>query len=831
MKELELFFEKVKESKVEEFKSQFENIITKYKNKNYIIDELIRYFNKYRKDLNAQKQTANEEDYKSLQISVIKCKKIINYLKMQYNIKNTDHKETSVSKKKNLNVDTNSYKKEKSKYLDDYKLKTYLQQLSVAEDKTLVLSNIIKLYKEAKEKETEKYTILCSKKDSIIRMLKVINNETTISAEREYLLELKKTFQKIGYLNKKENYYNNLLTTNNEKKNRKSIIEYVKEKELSNNQEIIENSLINNIDIDLKDFDLIDILYSYGHYIKNCQINNQVASYGRKISYSFFDEDFEINDDILKGLYYILDCLKMRISNTNKESRERKLLKEIQREYHCLLQIYKKETRKVTNSYFSTIEYLMSNENNIITLKALINTIPDIVNTTYIKEDKTVEHIIFYIIEEFISNYKILIKNKKDKYINPNYLREIYFIFIRNYNISLTTEQKIEIDKKLSQFISYVNKYIKSPTRRLAVKMDLKPMYTSNIYSNNRKYDSLKYVDNYQLDNDLNSLHNNLKYSLLDKERVDLTVDNNITFNNSPYCYSISKYYDKKILKVNVIDIYSIINGNKNLENYILNQTISKEEIDDMLIGITSMNESETYPTITYEITVDNNGNYKNLDNTFIGFNIYKSKVKINKNYNNDDLIDSDDETLKPLKGLYNKLKVRNKFNYQGSPVEVLDKCFTNLLNEGIINFVKENNLPFIYSGYKNYDMINIINDLDYLLPKNNKEYICRINEELKKYENILTYSLAPFNGIYTLPINNPVSYQGLLIQEILNRLFIKCNDTTEKEYLDTYEMLRNNIEIMIERVNSYNEYIDEDKLREEKGKLKKYYISKRNIV
>lgn len=828
MRELENIFENIKESEIAEFKLYFEDIIKNYKNKNYIIDELIKYFNKYRKDLIMEKQVSTEEDYAKLQLRIMKCKQKINYLKMQYNVKENNYNKTNMT---NAHKKFNKKVTAKSNYLDNEKLEIYLQQLPVAEDKTKVLSNIIKLYKEAKEKEFENYTILCSKKDSIIDMLKDNNNPANIKVEKEYLLEVKRSLQQIEYLSNKETYYENLLKQINNKNNKNLTVEFAQDKKLSEAQEFIENSFLNNIDISISNIDLVDLLYSYGHYIKTCQINKQVSSYGKEISYSFFEENFEINDDIISGIYYVLDCLKKRISNTAEKSLERKLLKEIQREYNYILQIYKKESEKKENAYFPIIEYLISNENNIIALKVLVNTIPNIVNTTYIKEDKKSEHIILYIIDEFIRNYKILIKSKKAKYINPNYLREIYFMFIRNYNISLTNEQRIKIDKKLSQFISYANKYITSPTRRLAVKMDLKPMYTSNIYSHNKKYDSLKYVDNYQLDNDLNSLHNNLKYSLLDKERVDLTVDNNITFNNSSYCYSISKYYDKKILKVNVIDIYSIINGNKNLENYILNQTISKEETDDMLIGITSMNESETYPTITYEITVDNNGNYKNLDNTFIGFNIYKSKVKINKNYNNDDLIDSDDETIKPLKGLYNKVKARNKFSYQGFPVEIIDKYFTNLLNEGIINFVKENNLPFIYSGYKNYDIINIVNDLDYLLPKNNKEYICRINEELKRYENILTYSLTPFNGTYILPINNPVSYQGLLIQEILNILFIKCNNTTEKEYLDTYEMLRNNIETMIERINSYNEYIDEDKLREEKGKLKKYYIRNNNVI
>ncbi len=825
MRELELFFEKVKENRIEEFKPQFESMIKISKNKNYIIDQLIKYFNEYRKELNTKKETSTEENCAKLQVEIMKCKQIINYLKTQYNIKNSYNKKSSTSKE---NTSNNYCKREKSKYLDNDMLKKYLQQLSVVEDKTTVLSNIINLYKEAKEKELEKYNILCSKKDSIIDMLETTSNNSITEAERLYLSEVKKTSQKISYLDSKEIYYQNLLTKNN--KNNK-IIEYAENKELSETQMFIEDSLINNIDINLANFDLADILYGFGHYLKNCKINSQASYYGREISYRFFDENFEINDDIIKGLYYILDCLKTRISNTDKKSPERKILKEIQREYSYILQIYKKEQKNIETSYFPILEYLISNENNITSLKALINTIPNIVNTTYIEEDKKIEHIIFYIIDEFVKNYKILIRNKREEYINPDYLKEIYFMFIRNFDISLTDEQRKRIDKKLSQFISYSNKYIKSPTRKLAVKMDLKPMYTSNIYSHNKKYNSLKYIDDYKLDNDLNSLYDNLKYSIKDNNRVDLISDNHITFNNSHCCYSISKYYDKKILKISVIDIYSIVNGNKNLENYFFNQAVLKEELDQMLIEITSMYETGTYPTITYEIIFDNNGNYKNKDNKFIGFNIYPSKVKISKNYNNDDLIEKDDETIKSLIGLYNKIKVRNKFEYQGSTVEILDKSFTDLLNEGLINFVEENNLPFIYSGYKNYDIISIMNDLSSFLPKNNEEYISAIYENLKKYKDLPICSRKPFDGEYILRVNNPISYQGLLIQEILNKMFIKCNNITEKEYLATSELLIKNIETIIESINSYSEHIDDEKLMEEKGRLKKYYIDRKNIV
>lgn len=84
MKELDVFLDQVKDCTVEEFKRKFSDFIEQVDNRNKFINDLIFYFNNYRRSLNSQKERANKDIVSIIEMERVKCKKIIYYIKSQY---------------------------------------------------------------------------------------------------------------------------------------------------------------------------------------------------------------------------------------------------------------------------------------------------------------------------------------------------------------------------------------------------------------------------------------------------------------------------------------------------------------------------------------------------------------------------------------------------------------------------------------------------------------------------------------------------------------------------------------------------------------------------
>ncbi len=760
-------------------------------------------------------------------ISIDKIEKVIKYLKIKLK-KTSKNKEKinqiSIYKRKLIN----EMKKHKCSCINDDKLSLLLQQFEIVEDKTKVLSNIINLYKETIEREIEQYKMLYDE-ENITQFREKSNIDTSA---------LKEFYFNINNLKEEYDYYVNLLKKIkcSDKMNNK----FTSEIELSSIQKLINNKLLNNEHIDMDSYNIKDILYAYGYYIKyDGIIDNLMYDYANELIAELGYHKIN-NEEILVGISYICDCLKSRLLTISKDDKQkRKILNNIKKEFSFYIRDLKKaDSLKDDNSLFEVVDCFLKNENVFMYLKEIVNEIPKIVNSrqTIIDNEgnKTTQHIVLYIVDKFIENYKIMLSDKNNNYINKDYLKEVYFLFTSSIYLNLTDDEKNIINKKLLSFMNYANKNITSPLRRNAIKMDLREMYTDKIYYNKyrRRENILKNASYYKTEYILNTFSLNLKNSLLDKDRVDLTDDDCITLNDDFCCYSISKYYDKTVLKISVIDLYKSLSIYPIFCDYIFNNTILDENVDDIILNNITMIEDFIYPTITYEIVFDKYGNYKNINGDFISFNIYNSKVKIKKSYVDNDLLsDKDDQLIKKFVNLFRVIGTRNNYQFNSLfSIADINSYFEKILNEGVIKFVKDNNIPFIYTGiseYTNDELSYLRNEMKTLMSKVNENDFNTIYNIIDKNRDLFHYSTIPFNGEYQLFIKNPVNYPGILIQSIIYEFIINNRDKNDKEYEKKVSMYREKINEIVFSFNWYNNYLDKNDLKSNKGHLQN--IKKKN--
>lgn len=772
------------------------------------INEILSYLKFYSQQLIRQKiQLRNNKQYDSLaeiQININKYKQVIKEL-IGYKEKIKEDKKNTVSYHFPIDVQN--------------ELKQHLQHLLNAEDKVATLSSIINIYYSHLELERQKYQNLLGKREEIVSRLS--QNYTKEQIEQQISLELKETETNMKYLIGKYHYYCNLSQKEQKNKKRKANVEFADEITIDDTQELIKRLILEGKEP--FGYENNDILYALAHCIKHSVISNEILSYSRKITNEIMYENED--EKAINGIYYIQDALKFRLSNTPKEEIEiRKILKEIQTLFDSVIRSYKQNKNIKQNDYlFNLVDYFLETEDYFQYLKRIVEKMPKIVNARYRNEKtNTNEHIMIYIVDKYIKNYQKMLENKDSDYINPDYLKSIYFLFAKCYKLHLTKEDKNTINNMLANFMRMVNKSITSSNRKYAVKMDLKEIYTDKFYFDQKWYIK-KEIDDKKLDNEITNTFNSLSENITSrKNQIDCTDEHTVILTNGYHAYSLSKKDGQTILKIHVVDLYNAILLNSELGKYIFNQSLMNLPIDNMIIHNFSMAEGGIYPTITFEIIFNHKENYKIENN----FQIYKSKVKIAKNYSKYDMnFSKGDPVLETYKDLYRKLDSKNNENHTTSNLlSNLEDCFEKTLNKLVIKYFQEKNLPFIYSGIcskSEKDFIELRNNISYLLNRLEKNDFDKIYRVLNENVDTFHYSTEYFEGEYQFSLMNPLSYPGLLIQNVLHELVID-NKHNQKEYGRAVKKYSQEFEKAISYLNYYNNYIDSEALKANKGKLVK---------
>ncbi len=778
-----------------------------------LIVDTIKYFEmKIKYNINKKNQLYSNDEYHSLE----KIRHdITSHKKILLNL--VKYKDTLLNKKEKEKGLKTNHNKKKYNFINNSELDILLQKLEEAEDKESVLTDILKLYQILLVDEEKKYNDLVSKKTEFLSNLEKIDDlEYADALKNGYYFELRRVLDNIKKIKRACNHYN---------KNIKSSDDSDTVIEISSAQEMIEEKIEFNEDI--SGFNIDDVLYALGHYIKyNENLDSDLLSYSKYAMNYFISESVD-SENVINAIYYVWDSIKYRLRNTPKDDIEkRKLIKNVRILFDFTIKSYKEENKMVDHNYlFNVADYFFTTEDYFMYLKKIVNEVPEIVNVKHVRNDsKESEHIVNYLVDIFIENYKTMLFDKKKDYISKDYLREVYFLFTKCPYLYLTGEEKREIDGKLSNFMSVVNKNITSSRRKQAVKNDLADMYTNRLYFDNKK-ENLKMLDEHKLECQLNNLFINMKNDITKFSRVDLTNENSITLNSKYHAYSLEKDSDKTILKIHVIDLYNLIPAYSTLDKYLFNKSFSHEQLDDIILHNVGMIRDKVYPTITYEIVFNDKGDYKEQNNK-VNFNVYNSKIKIKKCYSDYDLVYSrDDQVLNSYINLYRKSLIKNHFCYSENYfMDDINKYFETVLNDCVIKYFENNKLPFIYSGVRSRnknEYVNIMNNIGHVLTRLDKEEFNKIYQVLSSGLNDSFYSTKPFNGNYQLSIMNPLDYSGILMQRILHELVFH-NRYTKEEYEDMLRRYSDKCDATVMYMNLSNDYVDSDLLKSQKGRIVK---------
>lgn len=580
--------------------------------------------------------------------------------------------------------------------------------------------------------------------------------------------------------------------------NHQIILKYVSKKGKDKPKKIyIDNKTLISFEDDLSNYPLNKAINIFKNALKYKKIDKNIIEQAKYLVYKCILED--IDEEIINNIFSVNDCIKQRISKTSKEDKmTRKKLKDISILFDYVNYKYKKVEETKLDSLFYVVEYFLHNEDYFEYLKRLIDEIPYLVNLKYTSDIKQ-EHILNYILDLFLENYKKMLFDKSSDYINKDYLKNIYMLFLRNKNLSMSKKELKQLDLKLMRFVKEVNASIDSSKRKNTVKIDIKDMYTDKMYLD-LDYELMRDYDEYNLDSQMNAIVSKQKNML--RNRVNLTNEYTVMFDSNYHAYSILNRHNKKILKIHVIDLYGIIVNYSDLNDYLYNLDL-KQEKDSFIMNCLSMQKGITYPTITYELEFSNEDDYRSIKN----FEIYASKIKINKKYK----------------------KLDNHLNFyfdiaHNSDIIDMDKKFETILNDEVIKYFKKNNLPFVYSGLTKKDEVeiqNILFDINHLLYKIDRKDFNIIYNTINNISGNMHYSVKPFDGIYSLSIINPISYIGLTLQRIIHEIVI--NDKfSEKDKLKKVEKYKSELEDLVAKINYYNNYVDRDVLKENKGRLVK---------
>ncbi len=705
---------------------------------------------------------------------------------------------------------------------------TPISEIQLTELDTIYHTNIIAAIHKIKEleviKSSESQKLLVQSLADLISSCSALINELEKSKNKD-------NYQTINIhmniLNNLKNYLKHYQRQNNLTTQKVANNSFEEEVELTEDQMSIKERLF---DYDMSGYSKEDILFAFGHFIKNDDIRpmSSVLKFSKEIVQELNEQEID-TEELIQAIYYVWDSIRYRLTIEPKEHKEtRRVLKDIRILFDFIIKNYKEDKKATKHDYlFDVVDYFLKSEDNYIYLKQLTKELPKIVNAKHnIRKNGEIqeEHIVVYIVKQFIRNYKKFLCSKNEHYVNIDYLKNVYLLFTRNYQLYLTEEEKNKIDQMLGTFMNEVNHSLTSSKRKNRVKEDLKVMYTDKFYMPRKLYLE-KEIDEYRLENKMNSISYQMGQDI-NYKRMDLTEETAVTLGNGFHAYSIDKKDDLTTLKIHVIDLYNLFLPYSELDRYLFNMTLKQEKMDSMLTRMFMMKSGETYPTITYEITFDEKGNYKDEQGKMLNFNIYQSKVNVKKNYSDYHLVYAKgDIVFKSYLDLYRISMIKNHQNYNQSFCTIdVDQYFEGILNEAMIQTFQKNKFPFIYSGIcdqSEEEYVRIMNHISHILTRLEKEDFNKIYQVISKNNDEYHYSLKPFKGSYDLNIMNPLNYVGISIQRFVHEFIIDNRHTIEEQRIALKKITKQYDE-MIATFNYYRDYVDKDVLKANMGKLVK---------
>lgn len=586
-------------------------------------------------------------------------------------------------------------------------------------------------------------------------------------------------------------------------------------------------SILNGQSISM--YTISDVIEAFCEVVRKYEINKNLITITNEIIDRLnLESKYET---ALDYLYAMIDSSKIRKYGFNKDDEEFQILKKVSKtlkEYKDRIKLLNAETFDDESYRFDLISNLLYDENNYLLIKKILNRCKTIINSK-----KKGKHIIVHILELYLENYKMLLNKDTEKYVNIDFLKEVYYLFTKNSYLYLDEDTKKIINTKIYNFIvSLTNDkskeefqldgeiikpiFVKSDKRRKNIIEEVKQLST-HYYYNSQKYD-LKRVNECQLENQIRYICDNNHISNVTDE-IDLTDEESIVLDNKYIAYNYKSTEDSNILRISVCDIAAIVPDDSSLNSYIYNQMIMKNPLDQRILDKFKFQNAEESSAITFKISLDKN-------NKPISLYIYKSRIKPK-------YINVNNQMYNDILKVINDVSNRKKYEFDIPNSEKIYEVSRRLLNELYLDIAQNKNIPFTYSGVEKLSDIepniySVVGSISSKLPK----------EEFTSIYNIIINNLGEFHysdevfdvdGEFDLNLIGEPSYillenQRLIKSLLINELCLKPEQYDRRKRI--YNIEHQNMIIDLNNALNYKNVSDfEYTKRKRKKKILSTYL------
>lgn len=508
------------------------------------------------------------------------------------------------------------------------------------------------------------------------------------------------------------------------------------------------------------------------------------------------------NHDLISEYFYLMDIIRKRKRRLPKKDENRAYLKNIENKFNNILLLHSEKEIEDRFAYSEIMITFLNDERSYLYIRKLLQRKQEIYNLRF-----DGKHIVSYIIDKYIENFKMMIEDKHSKYINKDYLREVYFLFIKDYQASLSSQERIEIDKKIDEFIKYLRNTLIKNNRKNAAINEVKKMKISSFYRLKCDYLFPEYnTDNlsYEANRVTNMAQENVK------RENDLNLDDAVLFGNKAYKVENNKIH------IYCMEVGPYAKERSILSNYLEMLEFTKSKMDPFITEALSFKEGNTYTAQVYTLEFFPNGKFKS-------FSLDRRNVHITKRVRT---INDIDESSKSIYDLYRTVCYKHNFPVTDFDIYKVNDVFNYFINQEYARFVINKKLPFIFSGYtvKDEEEINeYLYVFSNIIEKLDKKDAYDILEIIKGRIDDKHYSIFPISdGVIDMNITDHRNYLSLINQRIINELIYNSRRLEKNRLEKLYNEFAQKFIKIVDELNENNDYVDSESIKQNKGRLKR---------
>lgn len=456
------------------------------------------------------------------------------------------------------------------------------------------------------------------------------------------------------------------------------------------------------------------------------------------------------------------DVLKNYLRTLPKENTtEKNFIKKIIHLFEENLPLEVKNNTLDTSSYYNILSYLSEDDKNYSIIEKLVLQID---NFKYARQDN---HILFYLLDKFIQNYKVKLVNQGIQYTDPSFYKEIIKLIFNQTN----PLSEIEIEQFLDKISDFIN------------------------YCKKRKYISLSEVNE-----DISEIISSLHQEKAEKEEYNILEQENILKNVAfPNLVNYYQRISKELVKENTFmfnkrknTAFSIScdeNGTITFTTHLLDNSKLLSFESELLSHqerLIKLEKETTYPVLSFSYSLTK-------DNVLLPLKITSSLVNINEVFSEKDIQTNPQNPI-----LKDSISILQKLNNTSEEITTVSSFFQlvdYVLCSNIKEIFQKNNIPFIYQE-------EITNKS---LTHRNHNQICQVLSEIDKEEAHTIFNIIDENKdkYYTMKNNttstielNPDTSLGIYLLSTIHK--IKDGTYSREEAIKT-------ISYLLEKLNKTN--------------------------